>query len=333
MHQNDYIVLLHKHLTGEISPEEQSALSDWLRQSADNERFANELTLAWEKSEGFEKDFQPDLNAAFQQLQERIHVVPVVTPMRVLTFQQRLMRVAAVAAVLIASVWGYQQFSGASDPVYDVVACETGQKEVVLPDGTHVWLRQGSQITFPHEFAGKSRPVQLQGEAYFEVATDSSKSFRVTLADQKGTVEVLGTSFNIRQGAQETSVTVRTGRVRFAPDAQSKSVVLAAGEKAVLNKVKKQLETENVLTFNELSWQTGGLEFIRTPMRQVISDLETYYGVEITLANTKLQYCKHTAPLTNQPLEKVLESLSLTYQMQVKKTGAKTYLLTGGTCQ
>ncbi|MBK8425587.1 MAG: DUF4974 domain-containing protein [Lewinellaceae bacterium] len=110
-------------------------------------------------------------------------------------------------------------------------------------------------------------------------------------------------------------------------------MILAAGEKAVLNKTKRQLTTETVVTFNELSWQTGGLEFVRTPMRQVISDLETYYGVQITLTNTNLQYCKHTAPLTNQPLEKVLESLSLTYQMQVKQTGPKAYQLTGGSCQ
>ena len=203
----------------------------------------------------------------------------------------------------------------------------------MLPDGTRVWLRQGSGLTYPAAFAATARRVQLQGEAYFEVASDSSKVFHVELEDQKGSVEVLGTSFYVRQNAQQTTVTVRTGKVRFSPDDKSKSVVLAAGEKAVLDKSKRQLTTETVLTFNELSWQTGGLEFIRTPMKQVISDLETYYGVQITLTNTNLQYCKHTAPLTNQSLDKVLESLSLTYQMQVKKTGPKAYQLTGGTCQ
>jgi hypothetical protein len=64
-----------------------------------------------------------------------------------------------------------------------------------------------------------------------------------------------------------------------------------------------------------------------------VRDLETYYGVQITLTNTDLQDCTYTAPLTNQPLEKVLESLSLTYQMQVKQTAPKAYQLAGGTCQ
>ncbi len=334
MQENDYIVLLHKQLTGEISPADQVILSEWLDQSAENQRFADDLRIAWEKSAGFEKDFQPDLDAAFRQLQARIQTQPAAIPLRVLSFRRQLLRVAAAAVVLIFGVWGYQQFSGAvTAPESVIVSSSNGNSEVLLPDGTRVWLRQGAQVEYPAALAGKERLVRLQGEAYFEVARDSSKVFRVMMEDQKGGVEVLGTAFYVRQNAEETTVTVRSGKVRFYPDKDSKSVILAAGEKAVLNKTKRQLSTETVITFNELSWQTGGLEFVRTPMRQVISDLETYYGVQITLTNTNLQYCKHTAPLTNQSLAKVLESLSLTYQMQVKQTGPKIYQLTGGTCQ
>jgi len=334
MQENDYIVLLHKQLTGEISPAELKTLSEWLAQSVENQGFADDLRSAWEKSAGFEKTFQPDLDAAFRQLKVRIQAAPASSSLRVLTFRRQLLRAAAAAAVLIFGLWGYQQFSGGvATPESVVVSSSAGNSEVLLPDGTRIWLRQGAQMEYPAAFAGRERTVRLQGEAYFEVASDSSKVFRVLMDDQKGGVEVLGTAFNVRQNAEETTVTVRSGKVRFYPDKDSKSVILAAGEKAVLNKTKRQLSTETVVTFNELSWQTGGLEFVRTPMRQVISDLETYYGVQITLTNTNLQYCKHTAPLTNQPLEKVLESLSLTYQMQVKQTGLKVYQLTGGTCQ
>ena len=331
MQDNDYIVLLHKDLTGEISPAEKAALTDWIARSEEHARLAGDLRAAWEKSEGYEKNFQTDLDAAFGQVQARIRAE---APMRVLHFRHRLLRVAAAVAVLVAGIWGFQHFSGLNNgPEQVVVSSESGMKEVTLPDGTHVWLRAGAQIGYPAAFAGKDRPVQLRGEAYFEVAHDSSKVFHITLEDGKSGVEVLGTAFNVRQATDETTVTVRNGKVRFYPDENSKSVILTAGKKAVLNKVKRQIVTENVLTFNELSWQTGGLEFIRTPMRKVISDLETYYNVQINLTNTSLQDCTHTAPLTNQPIEKVLESLSLTYQMQVKQTGPKSYQLTGGTCQ
>lgn len=332
MQNNDYIVLLHKDLTGEISPAEKAMLNDWLRESAENVQFASELRMAWDQSGAYEKNFQPDLNAAFRQVQARIRVEPA--PMRVLTFRRRLMQVAAAAVVLMAAVWGFQYFSGtgsASETV--IVSSDSLTKMVELPDGTRAWLRAGARIEYPEVYAGKTRLVRLSGEAYFEVASDSSRLFRVETEDGKGSVEVLGTSFYIQQNAARTAVTVRTGKVRFSPDKASESVILNAGEKAVLHKSERRLTTEKVVTFNELSWQSGGLEFVRTPMKQVIRDLEAYYGVQITLTNTSLQHCTHTAPLTNQPLEKVLESLSLTYQMQVKKTGPKVYELTGGTCQ
>lgn len=332
MQDNDYIVLLHKDLTGEITPAEKVVLNDWIARSGEHALLAADLRAAWEKSEGYEKKFETDLDAAFGQVQARIRAES--PTMRVVSFRQQLLRVAAAVAILIAGIWGFQHFADFTNaPDQVIVSSEGDMKEVTLPDGTHVWLRSGAQIEYPAAFTGQNRPVQLRGEAYFEVAHDASKVFHITLEDGKSGVEVLGTAFNVRQNAQETAVTVRNGKVRFSPDDNSKSVVLTAGKKAVLNKVKRQVTTENVLTFNELSWQTGGLEFIRTPMHKVISDLETYYGVQLTLTNTDLQDCTHTAPLTNQPIEKVLESLSLTYQMQVKKTGPKAYLLTGGSCQ
>lgn len=335
MQENDYIVLLHKQLTRQIEPDEQAMLQDWINQSDEHARLADDLRQAWDRSTGYEKTFHPDLDAAFGQLQARIHAEPVSVPLQVLSFRRRLLRVAAAVAVLMVGVWGgIQYFSGAlSMPERMVVSSSDVTKEVLLPDGTQVWLRQGASLEYPAAFAANERPVRLHGEAYFKVAHDSSKVFRVEM-DQQGSVEVLGTEFNIRQSTAEAAVTVRQGKVRFYPETdKSQGVVLTAGDKAVLHKTARRIVTEKVSTFNELSWQTGGLEFIRTPMKQVISDLEAYYNVKITLQNTNLQLCKYTAPLTNQPLERVLESLSLTYQLQLKKTGAKEYLLTGGNCQ
>ena len=171
MQENDYIVLLHKQLTGEISPAEQKTLNEWLGQSVENQGFADDLRIAWEKSAGFEKTFQPDLDAAFRQLQVRIQAAPASSPLRVLTFRRQLLRVAAAAAVLIFGLWGYQQFSGSvAAPESLVVSSSAGNSEVLLPDGTRVWLRKGARMEYPAAFAGRERTVRLQGEAYFEVA-------------------------------------------------------------------------------------------------------------------------------------------------------------------
>lgn len=331
MQDNDYIVLLHKHLSGEISPADQTTLDAWLQSSTENARLADDLRLAWEKSEGYEKTFDTDLDAAFGKVQARIRTEE--QPIRATFVRSQLLRVAATIALLLAGVWGFRHFYHVEAPAQMIVSSPTGNKEVTLPDGTQVWLREGAEVAYPAAFAGNTRPVQLKGEAYFKVAHDASKPFRVQMEDGKGSVEVLGTQFNVRQNAEEIAVTVREGKVRFAPETQSNGVVLTAGKKAVLNKARRQIVTENVLTFNELSWQSGGLEFVRTPLRQVVRDLQTYYNAQITLGNSNMLDCTYTAPLTRQPLEKVLESLSLTYQMQWEKTGANAYRLTGGSCQ
>ena len=85
-------------------------------------------------------------------------------------------------------------------------------------------------------------------------------------------------------------------------------------------------------TLNDLAWQTGGLAFVKTPLSQVMSDLEKYYQVKISLNNPAMANCPHTAPLTNAPLTQVLEALALTYQLKVKEVGSGAYELSGGIC-
>ena len=125
---------------------------------------------------------------------------------------------------------------------------------------------------------------------------------------------------------------MREGKVRFSPAGNKTAPVLQTRDRAVFNRTNATLHLFKVPTFNELSWKTGGLEFVRTPLEVVIADLEKYYQVKIELRNPALRTCLHTAPLTNQPIERVLESLSLTYQMQVVKPAPGQFILTGGSC-
>jgi ferric-dicitrate binding protein FerR (iron transport regulator) len=85
-------------------------------------------------------------------------------------------------------------------------------------------------------------------------------------------------------------------------------------------------------SMNELSWHTGGLEFVSTPLSEVMLDLEKYYGVKITLENSALQGCLHTAPLTNTSLDEVLGTLEVAYGLRASKTADNEYRLSGGNC-
>ena len=331
---DDFICLLNKSFTGEITLAEDVVLREMIAQSPENQKLAQEFTQVWEHSSSFQKTFNLDFDHDFAQLQAKLNASEEKPLARVIPMGQRLMRIAALLVLLIAAVWTWNTFGGSHSAVRTETASNQDFRLLDLPDGSHVWLRRDAQLQFPQQFDSKERRVQLSGEAYFEVAHNPAQPFRIELPDH-GTVEVLGTQFDVRALPQqdESSVLVRSGKVRFKPGDQKQNVVLTAGQKAVFSHENAKILVNNALTSNEIAWQAGGLEFVRTPLGKVISDLETYYRVKIELRNRALSTCTYTAPLTNQPIDKVLESLALTYQMQVKKTTTAQYVLEGGNCQ
>ena len=331
MQEKDYILLLTKQFSGELTSAETDELQAWLVQSADHARLAAEFQQVWDKSAAYAPAFSPDLEADFRKVQARIQLAEVPRA-RVVPLGRRLLRAAAFIALLATAFWTYRSFVSPSVPQLTASAKAGIKREVALPDGTRVWLRQGSTLDFPQQFVDTERRVRLHGEAYFDVAHRDGQPFRVELPNRTF-VEVLGTQFAIIQRDTQNTVLVRTGQVRFNTDEAGGNVILHPGEKATYNLPHNTLHKTQVATFNELAWQTGGLEFVKTPLSTVISDLEQYYNVKIVLRNPALHDCLHTAPLTNQPLEGVLQTLSLTYQLKVLHTTAGQYELVGGTCR
>lgn len=330
MQDFDFIVLLSKRFSGEISSAESAILDAWIAQSQQNAQLAEQYHAAWSKSSQAPKTFKIDLDSEYRRLQARLPIAEQPVG-RVIPLGRQILRIAAALAFLVLAVWGYRQLVPATPAMLVEQAIQQEKRLLTLPDGSRVWLRENARLEYPAQFNTQERQVKLTGEAYFEVAHLKEKPFRVSLADG-GLVEVLGTRFNI-QIADQTSVLVRDGKVRYAPDGQTAGSVLIKGDKAVFNKKSNQLLLSKVASFNELSWQTGGLEFVRTPLRDVLKDLEAYYKVSIELRNPALLSCLYTAPLTNQSIEEVLEALSLVYTLSVSKPAPARFVLSNGRCQ
>lgn len=332
MQENDVILLLCKRFSGEISAGEAAQLDEWLSLSPGNAALARQYQRIWEKADTGLQPGVADLDAEFRQLQSRLRLADT-PPLRVVSTGARLLRIAAALALLLAAVWGFRQWNSTPQASVATIVATDGKRQLELPDGSRVWLRENSTIEYPLAFNGATRNVKLQGEAYFEVQHLAAQPFRVEVPGE-GQVEVLGTQFNVRANPAdaESVVLVRQGKVRFSPAKNQEGVILQAREKAVFNRQTRQLRHSTVNTFNDLSWQTGGLEFVSTPLRDVVADLEKYYQVKIELRNPALASCLHTAPLTDQPVEQVLKSLSLTYQLRVEHPAPGVFMLSGGSC-
>lgn len=172
--------------------------------------------------------------------------------------------------------------SGAHEVAYNTITTPKGRQfQVRLPDGTGVWLNAGSTLTFPTAFTGKERKVRVEGEAYFEVAKNEQLPFAVDVKGQ-GTIEVLGTKFNIQAytGDMSMHTTLLQGSVRIVASRQS--VVIRPGEQAlsagndITVKALNSAEIERIV-----AWKNGVFNFEGLSLKEAMLQLERWYDVRI----------------------------------------------------
>jgi transmembrane sensor len=157
------------------------------------------------------------------------------------------------------------------------------QYQVILPDGTHVWLNAASSLKYPLKFSAKDRLVELSGEAYFEVAHNAVKPFRVLTANQQ--VEVLGTHFNINAYRDEPTAktTLLSGKVRVSTPALSRvdkgNIILSPGEQTVL--LGNQISVVQADLEEAVAWKNGYFIFKSENIKSVMKKVSRWYNVEI----------------------------------------------------
>ena len=148
---------------------------------------------------------------------------------------------------------------------------------LVLADGTKVWLNSNSSITFPTAFNGDSRQVKIIGEAYFEVAHNSSKPFSVKAGNQ--IVEDIGTVFNINSYGNEPAIrtTLVEGSVRVTANGDAK--VLKPGQRSVVT--KNSIFTQDSDSEAETAWVGGRFIFHDEELHGVMRQLARWYNIEV----------------------------------------------------
>lgn len=183
-----------------------------------------------------------------------------------------------------------------------------GQYQIILPDGTRVWLNAVTSLKFPTAFSGKKREVELEGEGYFEVSKSKTQLFKVLTKHQ--IVEVLGTHFNINSYPDEslTKTTLLEGKVKVIQLKTQTSVLLKPGEQSLLED-NANIKTAPVDISNVIAWQRGLFQFQNSDIESVMRQLSRWYDVDIEfegkVSNTKLWGEFHR----NESLVKTLEIL------------------------
>lgn len=196
-----------------------------------------------------------------------------------------------------------------------------------LPDGSLVWLNSLSEISFDADFEdGKYRDVVLKGEAYFEVAKNPEKPFRVITSSQ--TVQVLGTHFNVNTGKQGgTATSLLEGSVAVLPTQKNnestvKKIVLKPGQQAVLAVNGFQITDFDAEML--LDWKQGDFLFKKDLLQNIVKRLSLWYDADFVVDELDIAAQTFTGRLSrNTPLEEALSIIEKSCNVKFEKEGSK----------
>lgn len=197
-----------------------------------------------------------------------------------------------------------------------------GQYQVTLSDGTKVWLNAASSISFPVAFTAAGRSVSVTGEAYFEVARDRHRPFKVQINNSE--IEVLGTHFNVN--AYEDEATVKTtlleGKIKQTTKGGTFQKILLPGQQSDIRKNGEMSVSTDVDTEEAVAWIQGNFQFRSADLHAVLRQVSRWYDVDIEYkGNVDLHFTGQLPRSENASA--LFENLALTGEVHFRIEGRK----------
>ena len=312
--KNRIYQLIALELTDGLDRQQKEELQTWLGLTPENRSEYNEVAKLLTYYNRLNSMKKIDIDSALSSVRKKMHRQSKSNAL-LLNFQ----RIAAIVIIplLIYTAWSISESPGSSKKNDILKTAETAfgvRTQILLSDGTKVWMNSGSKLTYPEEFSGNSREVKLVGEAYFQVESDSEHPFFVDLNGYK--VKATGTRFNISNYPEDKEITtyLEHGKVSFLAYPKAKQeppILLKEKEIIVLNRQKKQYRIENTDGDKYMAWIDGSLIFNNDNTDDVAVRLGRWFNAEIIFDDelSKSGYV-FTATFRNESLEEALQLLS-----------------------
>jgi ferric-dicitrate binding protein FerR (iron transport regulator) len=340
---NISIELLVGYIEESLNSSDKAQVMEWIEADPENRKFHDLLEEAWKNpgdimdldSEKREFDWKVVSTVMENDLKE--------SGKRNTNFNRWWLRAAGLLLLVSSTTVAYFIGSNKASPLSEVkdhfneIVVPMGEKsELMLSDGTRIWVNASSSIRFPGQFTAESRDIWLDGEAYFEVAGDRKHPFIVHTSELD--VKVLGTKFNLKAYSDEDIIeaTVVEGLVRIeshgAFNIRKDEVLLRPNHKAIYLKKKgkvidkeqiareiveplvpkKIILTKTVKVESAISWHEGKLIFLDESFESIALKLERRYDVKITIETDGIKKLRYTGILKNVSIEQALKALQLT---------------------
>jgi ferric-dicitrate binding protein FerR (iron transport regulator) len=237
-------------------------------------------------------------------------------------------KIAAVSLLLIGISLFWNILRHQNNPVgelaYNEIIVPLGEKaQIILSDGSHVWINSASKLRYPVMFGETSRDVTLEGEAFFDVVKKHGKTFVVNTRDVK--VNVLGTAFNVKcyPGDEKTQTIVVRGEVKVENiHGDQKSIIIKPNEMATIqNRIISDQTTShlNSITVRKVdpeslvSWKDQLLVFNGESFEDLAIKMGRWFNVRIKIDNVELKTERYSGKFVhNETVYQVLEAIKIT---------------------
>jgi|GEM_PF-1604506 transmembrane sensor len=307
-----------------LSVEEQQQITAWRYLSSENEELYQQITSldqdiellpvyqklnpdsSWDK-------FKPLLEAKYNP-SKTVKLEPSAKN----NYLNKLNWILPIAASLLLVAWfSIYQYNNKNHLI--IVSTKLHEHKMIkLSDGTSVLMNENTTVSYNRSTYDQYRTFDLiEGEAFFNVIHNAKNPFKVRI--DKIDVDDIGTSFNIRKEKQKIIVVVNSGVVSLTNKAIGKKVLVIAQQKAIYDIASDKITSGANDERNYKAWTDKNLQFIKTPLVEVINELEGTYGATIYLEDNSLKNKTLTASFNNQQIDSVLNVISLSLQIKIEK--------------
>jgi transmembrane sensor len=310
--------LLHRYITGQVTEQEKIKIEAWLDIKKTDE--GTDLVLD-----------EADEERLFRKITSNITHVEEIKAFRPVhetrsVFSNRWLQVAAAVLIMVAasfSIW----LMIANDTVQHITTGDKMEK-VILEDGTLVWLREQSQLTYVNQ--GAARNATLAGEAFFEVAKDPARPFTVLCGG--AVIKVVGTSFNLKSVEGGVELKVLSGKVNFRTgggketDVLKNEVALYKKHQAIQKLPMGETEAKEVTANTEYD-----MAFKNTALQEVSQRIEKKFNTDVIFKDPVAGNCRITADFTDHSLERTLAMIAELLEIEYSIV-KRTVVITGKGC-
>ncbi len=309
--------LLLLYFKGGLDDEKRLMVEEWIASSEENRKTAEQVCWIHEVSEAAMVIKTADTENALSKVHGRIRHRNF---RRFLSSCQKAAATLVLPLMLAGGYYAYHYYH-VDESDYVELKTTTGMvSSITLPDNSKVWLNSNSHLKYPVRFSGKTRNVELQGEAYFKVEPDPDRKFIVSTTDMD--IEVLGTEFNVdayTHSGRDIQTTLVTGKVlmRYTDSKSTSRIVrMTPGQRLTYDPTGDSISLTEVNTSTVSSWKDGKIILDNTSLSDALRMIENRYNVRFIICNRELLDNRYTGQFVDQRLDTILEHFRKTTKIR-----------------